>query len=100
MPPTDLEPMMLHEAMRYSVIEAEKVSTLLVYTVSELFGVDEAQRRQVALAQMRCVHSYSLIHDDLRVWINDMLRHGKPHNSHAKSWEAVARPCRRRASAR
>ena len=42
LPPTDLEPKILHEAMRYSVIGGGKrVRPLLVYAVSELFGVDE-----------------------------------------------------------
>ncbi|WP_462372868.1 polyprenyl synthetase family protein [Turicimonas muris] len=89
LPPTDLEPKILHEAMRYSVIGGGKrVRPLLVYAVSELFGADEHNADRVALA-IECVHSYSLIHDDLPCMDNDMLRHGKP-TTHAKYGEAMA----------
>ena len=43
LPPTDLEPKILHEAMRYSVIGGGKrVRPLLVYAVSELFEIGRA----------------------------------------------------------
>ena len=38
---------------------------------------------------VECVHSYSLIHDDLPCMDNDILRHGKP-TTHAAFGEAVA----------
>lgn len=89
LPPTDLEPKMLHEAMRYSVIGGGKrVRPLIVYAVSELVGADKENADRVALA-IECVHSYSLIHDDLPCMDNDMLRHGKP-TTHAKYGEAMA----------
>ncbi len=89
LPPVDLEPKILHQAMRYSVIGGGKrVRPLLVYAVSELFGAEKHNVDRVALA-IECVHSYSLIHDDLPCMDNDMLRHGKP-TTHAKYGEAMA----------
>ncbi len=99
MPQQILNPKILHEAMRYSVIGGGKrVRPLLVAAaVSELFGVDEHNADRVALA-IECVHSYSLIHDDLPCMDNDMLRHGKP-TTHAKIRRGDGNACRRRASA-
>lgn len=89
LPAQDEIPSKLHEAMRYSVIGGGKrVRPLLVYAASEVTEADPACADLAALA-VECVHSYSLVHDDLPCMDNDMLRHGKP-TAHAKYGEAMA----------
>lgn len=89
LPQADAVPQILHKAMRYSVIGGGKrVRPLLVYAVGELFNGSESNLDLTALA-VECVHSYSLIHDDLPCMDNDMLRHGKP-TTHAAFGEAMA----------
>ena len=74
---------------RYSVIGGGKrVRPLLVYAVGQIFDADPENLDLTALA-VECVHSYSLIHDDLPCMDNDILRHGKP-TTHAAFGEAVA----------
>ena len=57
---------------------------LLVYAVGQIFDADPENLDLTALA-VECVHSYSLIHDDLPCMDNDILRHGKP-TTHAAFW--------------
>ena len=75
LPQEALIPQKLHSAMRYSV-------------VGQIFDADPENLDLTALA-VECVHSYSLIHDDLPCMDNDILRHGKP-TTHAAFGEAVA----------
>ncbi len=89
LPSVQIEPKILHEAMRYSVIGGGKrVRPLIVYAVSELLDADIKNVDRVALA-IECIHSYSLIHDDMPCMDNDRLRHGKL-TTHAKFGEAMA----------
>ncbi len=82
-------PAVLHEAMRYAVVGGGKrIRPLLVYAFSEMCGGDKEDTDKVALS-IECIHSYSLIHDDLPCMDNDMLRHGKP-TTHAVYGEAMA----------
>lgn len=70
-------PKRLHEAMRYSSLNAGKrLRPLLVYLVGETLGVKETDLDAPALA-VECIHVYSLIHDDLPAMDNDDLRRGK-----------------------
>ncbi|MCD8340373.1 MAG: polyprenyl synthetase family protein, partial [Burkholderiales bacterium] len=89
LPATDLYPAILHETMRYAVLDGGKrIRPLLVYAFGEISGAkpDNADRTSLAI---ECVHSYSLIHDDLPCMDNDFLRHGKP-TVHAVYGEAIA----------
>ena len=43
----------------------------------------------IVCAAVECIHSYSLIHDDLPCMDNDALRRGKP-STHKKFGEATA----------
>ncbi len=89
MPAADEYPAVLHEAMRYAVIGGGKrIRPLLVYAFSELCDGDKGDTDKVALA-IECIHSYSLVHDDLPCMDNDMLRHGKP-TTHAVYGQAMA----------
>lgn len=66
------------EAMKYSVMNGGKrLRPFLVNETGKLFGksFEETLRPAVSL---ECLHSYSLIHDDLPAMDNDDLRRGKP----------------------
>jgi len=66
------------EAMQYSVMNGGKrLRPFLVYETAKLFGMDFEQSLNCAVA-IECLHSYSLIHDDLPAMDNDDLRRGKP----------------------
>ena len=66
------------EAMCYSVTNGGKrLRPFLVYETAKLFGIDFEHSLNCAIA-LECLHSYSLIHDDLPAMDNDDLRRGKP----------------------
>lgn len=71
------EPMLLHEAMRYSVFAGGKRlrPILLCATVEALGGVPESC--WPAAAALECIHTCTLIHDDMPVMDNDDYRRGK-----------------------
>ena len=78
LPPAELRPQRLHEALRYAVLQGGKrVRPLLVYAAGELVEATPAGLDCAALA-IEYVHVYSLIHDDLPCMDNDVLRRGKP----------------------
>lgn len=68
----------LQEAMRYSLLAGGKrVRPVMVLAFCEALGGET----QVALslgAALECVHTYSLIHDDLPCMDDDDLRRGRP----------------------
>lgn len=68
----------LIEATRYASIGAGKrMRPLLVVGSAQLFGVDLMSAIQVGTA-VECIHTYSLIHDDLPAMDDDDLRRGRP----------------------
>ncbi len=88
-PPADTRPARLHAAMRYS-LEAggKRLRPVLVLAAAELGGAagDSAVPAAVAI---ECVHTYSLIHDDLPCLDDDDLRRGRP-TAHRAFDEATA----------
>lgn len=77
------------EAMLYSVSNGGKrLRPFLVAETAALFGISREQSLPVAVA-LECLHSYSLIHDDLPAMDNDTLRRGKP-TCHIQFDEATA----------
>lgn len=77
------------EAMEYSVLNGGKrLRPFLVYETARLFGLNFEQSFTAAAA-LECLHSYSLIHDDLPAMDNDDLRRGKP-TCHKQFDEATA----------
>ena len=77
------------EAMRYSLFAGGKrFRPFLVVASSDLFDVDKARAIRVACA-IECIHTYSLIHDDLPAMDDDDLRRGKP-AAHKAYGEATA----------
>ncbi len=87
-PPADTRPARLHEAMRYSLqAGGKRLRPVLVLAAADLFG-----RRHNALPAaiaLECVHTYSLVHDDLPCMDDDDLRRGQP-TTHIQFDEATA----------
>lgn len=82
-------PARLHAAMRYS-LEAggKRLRPILVLAAAELCGARDDSALAAAVA-IECVHTYSLIHDDLPCMDNDDLRRGRP-TAHKAFDEATA----------
>ena len=77
--PKDTEvPVLIHEAMRYSVFAGGKrFRPALVIASGEAFDADSGPIKGLACG-MELIHTYSLIHDDLPCMDDDDLRRGKP----------------------
>ncbi len=68
----------LHQAMVYSLLNGGKrVRPFLVYSCGDMLGANLADLDAPAAA-IECLHTYSLIHDDLPAMDDDDLRRGKP----------------------
>jgi len=68
----------LKAAIRYSLLNGGKrMRPFLVYAVGEMLGAESSELDYPALA-VECIHTYSLIHDDLPAMDDDELRRGKP----------------------
>src|SRR5688500_11955757 len=70
-PSAETRPARLHTAMRYG-LEAggKRLRPVLVLAVAKLFGSANEAALPAAVA-IECVHTYSLIHDDLPCMDND-----------------------------
>ncbi|HET7536363.1 MAG TPA: farnesyl diphosphate synthase [Candidatus Didemnitutus sp.] len=88
-PKASTPPARLHEAMRYS-LEAggKRLRPVLVLAAADLFGAKPGAADAAAVA-VECIHTYSLIHDDLPCMDNDDLRRGRP-TAHKQFDEATA----------
>src|SRR5204863_3386716 len=76
-------------AMRYSIFAGGKrMRPALVLAAATACGGDEADALPMACA-VECIHTYSLIHDDLPAMDNDDFRRGKPTN-HKVFGEGIA----------
>ena len=82
-------PERLSEAMIYSVMNGGKrLRPVLMYMVADIFNADYSKIEDTAAA-LECIHSYSLVHDDLPAMDDDMYRRGKL-TTHKKFDEATA----------
>jgi geranylgeranyl diphosphate synthase type II len=89
LPGEDVPPATVHKAMRYSVFAGGKrLRPILVIAGAEAVGGAMAQVLPTACA-LECIHTYSLIHDDLPAMDDDDFRRGRP-TSHKVFGEAVA----------
>ncbi|MBF0265313.1 MAG: polyprenyl synthetase family protein [Gammaproteobacteria bacterium] len=71
-------PSRLHEAMRYSSVDAGKrIRPFLVYATGKALDVPIEQLDYPAVA-IELIHNYSLVHDDMPAMDDDELRRGKP----------------------
>ena len=89
LPDDDVNPIELHQAMRYAVLApGKRVRPLLVYATATALGID-LKSVDGAAAAVEMIHAYSLIHDDLPAMDDDDLRRGRP-TCHVKFNEATA----------
>ncbi len=88
--PVDSEaPIVLHQAMRYAVLDGGKrVRPLLAFAAGALFDAEPEQVARAGAA-VEMIHAYSLVHDDMPCMDDDQLRRGKP-TVHVKYGEATA----------
>jgi geranylgeranyl diphosphate synthase, type II len=88
LPRADERPARLHQTMRYSMqAGGKRLRPVLVVASAELggSGLDPLP----AAVAIECIHTYSLIHDDLPCMDNDALRRGRP-TAHVQFDEATA----------
>lgn len=77
MPPGDLYPSQIHQAMQYSLFAGGKrLRPILCLAAAEAVGKEYAPILPAACA-LEMIHTYSLIHDDLPAMDNDDYRRGK-----------------------
>jgi len=89
LPDAQVNPIELHQAMRYSVMApGKRVRPILVYATASALGLD-LKLVDGAAAAVEIIHAYSLIHDDLPAMDDDDLRRGRP-TCHRKFNEATA----------
>ena len=82
-------PATIHKAMRYSLFAGGKrMRPALCLAAAEACGGSDAAAMPLACA-VECIHTYSLIHDDLPGMDNDDFRRGKPTN-HKVFGEGIA----------
>jgi farnesyl diphosphate synthase len=88
--PSDMvEPVRLHQAMRYAVLGGGKrVRPLLAFAAGELSSAPVKSVERIAIA-LELIHAYSLVHDDLPCMDDDVLRRGRP-TCHVQFDEATA----------
>lgn len=88
LPPAATRPTRLHQAMRHSMeAGGKRIRPVLVILASELFPSKRAPL--AAAVAIECLHTYTLIHDDLPAVDNSDLRRGRP-ACHKKFDEATA----------
>lgn len=89
LPQEDNEPVILHQAMRYSLFAGGKrIRPILAMVAADAVSSGSPSVLPLAVA-LECVHTYSLIHDDLPAMDDDDLRRGKL-TAHKVFGEAVA----------
>lgn len=89
LPADSTNPVNLHQAMRYSVLNGGKrIRPILAYATGESFGAD-ARNVDIPASAIELIHAYSLIHDDLPAMDDDDLRRGRP-TCHIAHGEAMA----------
>lgn len=77
LPEAEETPAPLHEALRYCVeAGGKRLRPVLLCKVAEALGADADPLP--AAAAVECLHSYSLVHDDLPAMDNSDLRRGRP----------------------
>jgi len=89
LPSARTKPATLHRAMRYSLFAGGKrLRPVLCLAAAEACGASIEPALPLACA-VECIHTYSLIHDDLPAMDNDDFRRGKPTN-HKVFGEGIA----------
>ena len=80
---------LLVKPMKYGIISGgKKIRSTIILDAGKIFNLAEKKLLNICAA-VECIHSYSLIHDDLPCMDNDSIRRGKP-STHIKFGEASA----------
>src|SRR2546425_9479166 len=78
LPKENVRPATIHKAMRYSLFAGGKrLRPILCLAAAEACGGKIDNALPLACA-MECIHTYSLVHDDLPSMDNDDFRRGRP----------------------
>src|SRR6266705_6582982 len=78
LPKANTKPATLHKAMRYSLFAGGKrLRPILCLAAAEACGGNIDNALPLACA-MECIHTYSLVHDDLPSMDDDDFRRGRP----------------------
>ncbi|MCE0484805.1 MAG: polyprenyl synthetase family protein [Methylacidiphilales bacterium] len=89
LPSDKTKPTTIHEAMRYSIFAGGKrLRPIICLASAEVINGKSDSALPLACA-VECIHTYSLIHDDLPCMDNDDFRRGKP-TSHKVYGEGMA----------
>ena len=89
LPKEKTRPATIHRAMRYSLFAGGKrLRPILSLAAAEACGGKPADALPLACA-VECIHTYSLVHDDLPSMDNDDMRRGRP-TSHKVFGEGIA----------
>jgi geranylgeranyl diphosphate synthase type II len=89
LPPAHKPPQRLNAAIRHSLMSGGKrLRPILALAACDAVGGDTARSLPFACA-LECIHTYSLIHDDLPAMDDDDLRRGQP-TCHRQFDEATA----------
>ena len=77
------QPNVLTESMRYSLLlGGKRIRPVLFLSTLDAYGYDYRKEMDFAVA-LECIHTYSLIHDDLPAMDNDDFRRGQASNHKA-----------------
>src|SRR4051795_13627940 len=89
LPKATAKPPTIHKAMRYSLFAGGKrLRPILCLAAAEACG-GKSQAALPHACAVECIHTYSLIHDDLPSMDNDDLRRGRP-TCHKVFGDAIA----------
>src|SRR5881397_2786176 len=89
LPKATARPATIHKAMRYSLFAGGKrMRPALCLAAAAACGGTETEAMPLACA-VECIHTYSLVHDDLPAMDDDDFRRGKP-TSHKVFGEGIA----------
>ena len=75
--------------MKYGILNGgKKIRSTIIINTGKIFNLKIDKLLNVCAA-VECIHSYSLIHDDLPCMDDDKIRRGKP-SAHIKFGESTA----------
>jgi geranylgeranyl diphosphate synthase type II len=89
LPAASVKPATIHRAMRYSLFAGGKrMRPILCLAAAEAAG-GKIEAALPAACAVECIHTYSLVHDDLPCMDNDDFRRGRP-TSHKVFGDGIA----------
>ena len=89
LPKTSIKPATIHRAIRYSLFAGGKRMRPILCLAAAEACADASTNAIFPACAVECIHTYSLIHDDLPCMDDDDLRRGRP-TSHKVFGEAIA----------